>query len=210
MNGHKFKGNRRKGRKSRKLPPKPIFLITCEGKTEKVYFDEIRIKKRIVKDRIKIFDSVGCKGTDPLNLVSCAKAKRRELKQTTGIDYDQVWCVFDCDDHNNINAAMNKAKANNVSIAFSNPCFEIWPLIHFKEQMAYIRRDHVLRELKRNGYLPNYNKGDNGLFGILEDRLPVAIGRAKAQRDFHKNNQRNTTENPSTNIDEIVALLMEL
>jgi hypothetical protein len=51
------------------------------------------------------------------------KEKRRQERK--GIPYNQVWCVFDRDEHSKIHEAFDRAKAHGIEIVFSNPCFEL-------------------------------------------------------------------------------------
>ena len=140
----RFKGSSHVyGRKSKKLPPKPLILIITEGiKTEPEYFNGLRKYKRINRDRVRIISSKVCGGTDPDTIVKCAKDAKRQLEKDAGLSYDEVWCVFDRDEHQNLKQAIDKAYANKLKIAFSNPCFELWCYLHFELQTAYIDRKH--------------------------------------------------------------------
>ena len=98
------------------------FLIVCEGQTEARYFNRFRVGKKVI--------SVG--GGSPLAVVR----KAHQIIQQEGQDaYSAVWCVFDRDETPN-NAgqfvvALNKAHEHSFNIAYSNPCFEVWYLLHF-------------------------------------------------------------------------------
>src|SRR3990172_166191 len=126
---------------------KPALLIVCEGeKTEPVYFSHWRRRlMQVVTIRI-----VGGKesGTNPKNIVEFARALKH--------DYDYVWCVFDRDEHEKIPAAFDQAIANGFNVAFSNPCFELWFLIHFQDQTAHIERRSVCRKL--SSHIRGYEK----------------------------------------------------
>ncbi|NJL06617.1 MAG: RloB domain-containing protein [Chloroflexaceae bacterium] len=98
------------------------FLIVCEGETEKTYFNQFRVSKKIV--------SVG--GGSPLDVVR----KAHQILQQEGQDaYSAVWCVFDRDETpptaEQFGAALNKAQESGFAVAYSNPCFEVWYLFHF-------------------------------------------------------------------------------
>jgi hypothetical protein len=47
-----------------------------------------------------------------------------------------VWCVFDCDEHARLKPAIDQATALELSLAVSNPCFDLWFLLHFQDQRA--------------------------------------------------------------------------
>ena len=89
----------------------------------------------------------------------------------------------------------------------SNPCFELWLLIHFVCITKEIHRDKVLRELRHTTRLPNYEKGQNGYFSYLHNKLPAAFDHAKQltnQRAHH------SIENPYTAVGELVEHLIKL
>ncbi len=52
-------------------------------------------------------------------------------------EYDAVWCVVDVDEFD-VEAAWTLAQANAVELAVSEPCFELWLLLHFADHKAYI------------------------------------------------------------------------
>ncbi|MFH1137239.1 MAG: RloB family protein [Pseudomonadota bacterium] len=201
--------SRRKKRVSLNFTPKPLILITCEGETEEEYFNEIRRKLRLPKERVRILSKKQCSGNDPLTLVRCAKTLNIQQRKDIGIGYDHVWCVFDCDEHRTIPAAIDMARRHDFRIAFSNPCFELWFLIHFRRQTAFINREQLVRTLKNEVGFSNYEKGLSGLFSYLENRLDTAIANARTQRKHHHESNRDITANPSTNVDEIIELLLK-
>ncbi len=61
------------------------------------------------------------------------------------LKYDSVWCVFDVDEHPYLAEAQQQARDNGISVAVSNPCFELWALLHFQEQRGHIERHEVQR-----------------------------------------------------------------
>lgn len=56
-------------------------------------------------------------------------AKRSQLKKEF---WPQVWCLFDRDEHESLDAALKQAREGGVRVAFSHPCFEVWRLLHHK------------------------------------------------------------------------------
>ena len=95
------------------IEEKEIILIYCEGKnTEPSYF----LQFELVTAEIK---SLGeGKNTKTLVQKAITLSKKR--------DYDQVWCVFDMDEHGvqNFNDAVRIAEQNNIGVAYSNQAFE--------------------------------------------------------------------------------------
>ena len=125
-------------RKKGTRPPYERILIVTEGeKTEPQYFEEIRKLRRVASAHIAILESRY--GTEPRQIVDFAKDRFRERKK----EFDRVFVVFDRDEHLTYHdslAACQRAKLKNdtgKSIEFcavvSNPCFELWLLLHYEE-----------------------------------------------------------------------------
>jgi hypothetical protein len=57
-----------------------------------------------------------------------------------GRPHDQVWCVFDRDEHPNFAKAIDLADRHGINLAISNPCLELWVILHFEDQTAYLER----------------------------------------------------------------------
>src|SRR5215468_5284185 len=94
----------RRGQPTRE--PYDRVLIVCEGeKTEPNYFNELRQEARISTLHIRILHS---DGTQPLQVVSCAEAEFQKTKQ-----FEQVFAVFDRDDHTTYANAIAKAESLN-------------------------------------------------------------------------------------------------
>ena len=208
MANMRFRGKKRRGRKSLRLPPKPLVMIVCEGgKTEPEYFNGFRISRRMNRKRIRLITSKDCGGNDPRTIVRCAKRMRRELLKDEGLYYETVWCVFDRDQHTTYNQAINQAHANNFDVAFSNPCFELWYLLHFRPQNAHSTCDEVLHQLRQPNCIPNYEEGMENLFNTLINLQREAIRRAQVLRHIHRHNYMPESTNPSTTVDILIEFL---
>lgn len=152
-----------------------------------------------------------------------------ELKkqaQNDNLPYEQVWCVYDRDEHPNINEAHSQARDNNIEVAFSVPSFELWILLHFEFQSAYIERDDVNEKIQN--HFPQYLKGKsyyqlsaNRMIAIQSHEkgnrvfkeLPpykIAITRAEKLRTQHRKAYRETDANPSTTIDRLIIALDDI
>ena len=154
----------------------PVVYLICEG-TE----TEIRYFKR--------FRSRGCH-IDIIPIPSQYKAADRliqKVRATMGTnpyypdEGDVIWCVFDRDE--NSDAALQKAKQvamkEGYRLAYSNPSFELWFLLHFVNQSAEITDcKGVIRVLKQPGRLERYEK-NHDVYDQLEPLQKDAIERAK-------------------------------
>lgn len=139
---------RKPGRRTPHRDRKPIILIVCEGKkTEPEYFQGLLLDCKNATVAIRIAKKHGV----PATLVDEAKTL-----MTQG-QYSSVWCVFDVDNHPNLAYAKQKARDNGIDLAISNPCFELWLLIHFTDPSGSHDRKEITRRLKV--HLPGYDKG---------------------------------------------------
>src|ERR1700678_901397 len=53
--------------------------------------------------------------------------------------------MFDIDEHPKIPEALELARANDVNVALSSPCLELWFIIHFENRTAHIDRKEAQR-----------------------------------------------------------------
>jgi hypothetical protein len=114
---------------------------------------------------------------DPLGVVSRAvKEKRsaegqgRREKDLNAI-YDQVWCLIDVDEHERLKQALEVAGKEGVHVALSNPCFELWPVLH----LAQYAKPSTVADLAKvlATHMPGYDKH------LDAARLVGAFGTAK-------------------------------
>lgn len=80
-----------------------------------------------------------------------------DLRDRTQDDFDEVWCVFDVDEYKDVPSAVSEALRRDVRVALSNPCFELWLLLHFADHCAYAESyAKLLPHLVR--HVPRYDK----------------------------------------------------
>lgn len=167
----------------------PTILIVCEGQnTEPSYFNHFRLSTINVK-------SIG----EGFNTLSLVKRASKFAKET---DYEQVWCVFDRDNHPNFTSAIALARKLKFSVAYSNQAFEYWILLHFS--------DHQGGKMSRTEYNKNINKLlkphqvqydgygtkyiSKALFDLMQgfdkktgkQRIKLAIERARRNEGIHE------------------------
>ncbi|GAB2820391.1 RloB family protein [Lentzea nigeriaca] len=142
-------------------------LAVCCGQTERAYLDGLKRLSKPVTLRSVV--KVG----SPAQLVRHA-VKLRE-KDRDG--FDEYWCVVDVDDFD-IDEAVAVAVATGISLAVSNPCFEVWLILHFADCTAGIASPMAAAEKLRR-HLPRYSKGVLD-FALFAERVDKAVARAKA------------------------------
>ncbi len=183
-------------------------LIVCEGKrTEPSYFRGLADRYRLNTANIVVAGS----GSDPRTTVRRAKRLRDE-ESRHGEKYDEVYCVFDRDEHATFGQACEEARISDVKLARSWPCFEFWFRLHFGfSRQPYARSggksaaQNCVDEVRR--FWPEYAKGTPGVFHRLDDRLEHAKDHAaRALTDAKATNE----PNPSTEVHELVDYLQSL
>lgn len=206
-----LRGKGRPGRRVEFKELKPVVLIVCEGReTEPNYFNNLKRVLNLTAVDVLVVGSGEC-GTAPKSIVDYAKCRMQELRgEGREAKKENVWCVFDRDEHPSFDNAVKMAKDNGFGVAFSNPCFELWYLLHFQDQAKHIERDDVTRLLKDDKNFPKYNKSMKELFRILLQRLPNAEARAQSLRTKHEGDDNPETHNPSTGVDRLVARLQQI
>ena len=152
----------RKRRPARRTPykdSKPIILIVTEGEvTEPEYLEGFARAAKNSRVDIKVVGGAGV----PKTIVESAKELKKEAEKRArrekddNLRYDEVWCVFDFDEHPNIPDAKQMARDNGIELAMSNPCFELWLWLHFADQPGMRHRHDLQRMMKQ--YIPSYDK----------------------------------------------------
>jgi hypothetical protein len=201
---------KRKGlrRRPARLQPRKRVLVVCEGEvTEPGYLNAIRVQYRTPLVDVRV---VG-EGEDPKAVVERAIRLRREsfaqarARKDENCRFEEVWCVVDVDEHILLPDAKQQARDNGVEIVVSSPCFELWILLHFQDQSAYIDRGAVQAACRR--YIPGFQKEVP-----CERVLPFyenAVSRARKLDEWHES--RGTEgENPSTRVYALTERIREL
>ena len=201
---------RRYGRPRRSLSPKRIrgvIRIHAEGRvTEPEYLEKLARRHR---DKVRI--EFGRLGEGPDSLVDGAckdmDENRRSQRRCDPL-YEQVWCVFDVDAHPNISHAVDKALQKGIEIAVSNPCFELWLVLHRQDQTAYIER-HDTQRLARNLGLTKGKALGERVFDDLMHTYEDAKKRAMGLDLMHERNHSPPRSNPSTGVWRLVDTICE-
>ncbi|MGO9740895.1 MAG: RloB family protein [Roseiarcus sp.] len=198
-------------RKKGKRPPYPRMLIVTEGeKTEPLYFEEIRRELRLNAVHVAVAGSVY--GTEPRQVVDYAVDLFLQRRK----EFDLIFAVFDRDQHGAYHEALNtclstkltndEKKRVELCAVPSNPCFELWLLLHYENIHDLFHRTEIVDKLKR--HIADYEKGLAGTFARTRSAVSTAIGRAKRLQQRYRPEQ--DTEGPYTNVHAIVELLLSI
>lgn len=197
--------DRRPARRTAFRDPKPRILVVCEGKlTEPNYFDGLRkaVKNPLVA--VEIEPEAGV----PLSVVRRAKelkvaaetAAKRERDEN--LKFDSVWAVFDVDDHPQLAEARTMAHENRMELAISNPCFELWLVLHFRDSPGMQHRDHIASLLRT--FLPEYDKRVTFLSVAQGYNSAVTRARRLEETALEANDEG---RNPSTRVWRLTELI---
>ena len=172
-------------------------LIVCEGaQTEPNYFRAFRVASRVCDVR----------GTG-YNTVSLV----REAKRLSKLDlYREVWCVFDNDSFTeaSVKSAHQLASREGFKVAFSNECFELWYLLHYKFLDTGVNRSEYSKQL--NKLLGSYQKNATDMYERLRDRQSDAIKHAKKLSAGYGHAPNVCQCKPYTTVHELVERLNHL
>lgn len=188
--------------------PQKKLVVFCEGTvTEKKYIGGIRSDLRAG------WLEATPAGGNPLNIVECAIAEtqsRRQIERLPRSVHDQVWCMFDVEaptPHPNLREAMTLAENNGIQCAVSNPCFELWAILHDRYQRGYMTTAEACSALE--AILPDYSRGKKVIpYASLKDRYEKAKERAQGLDAIHDETQ-SATRNPSSSVWRLVDAILD-
>lgn len=145
---------------SNKLKPNRKYFLFYEGiVTEYEYFTGISKNKKSlnIKHTIEIFNLKRNQSqafrTNILTMINDIKERQKQklysdpLSKFNILDDDRIWIIFDRDTvpKKQINLAMDLInKTKNYYLAFTNPCFELWLLLHFEDVSKLEKKTQVL------------------------------------------------------------------
>lgn len=185
------------------------FLIVCEGeRTEPNYF------KELVKDKyseVRSEEIIG-EGRSTCALVRKTEEIRDKLERQRQLRFDRVWVVFDKDDFNDFNDAIELAKSKGYQPGWTNEAFELWYLLHFVYLDSAISRVDYIKILeaeirKHPSYINfKYKKNDSGIYALLHEigDEDQARKRARKLRKFHDRDIDYKNHKPCTTVDILV------
>ena len=206
--------------------PGSSFLVVTEGvNTEPAYFEFVR---RMFSSATVELVPRGAGRGDPKSLADFAlevrnerrrQARKKELSINKLEDFDEIWIVFDTDalGASERNDGIAYAKSQGVRIAYSEPCFEYWLLLHEASgyttaQMA--RCADVEPHLKRAFGWTEYSKNIRECRKLIEPLVSkgaiwTAVAGAQRCRNHHEGAGTAFPANPSTDVDQLIRAIDE-
>ncbi len=151
--------DRRPARRTPYKTSKPVILVVTEGKlTEPNYIKTFANYHKNPRVKVLLYGGVGVPKTiaEYARKLKSEKEKEAKAQKDDNIKFDEVWCVFDIDQHPSIPEALQIAHSNGLFLAISNPCFELWLWLHFAPQPGLQDR-HKLQSMLQE-HIPGYSK----------------------------------------------------
>lgn len=175
----------RKVRVSKGKRMKPNFFVFCEGETEIAYVKFLRSLYRVP---IQVIPK---KSKSNISEDYIERSKNEYVR--TG--QDRVFLMYDLDVDGLLEHLL---KIPNAELLVSNPCIELWFLLHYQEQKVEITSEKCIQKLHkvtkgfRKGGLSEEEKK------VLAENRDLAVDRAKKQAEYH---------NPSTTVFKLLEKL---
>ena len=188
---------------------RPVMRIFTEGERTEINYVRGYISSYLKSKGYTAHDIIIEQPNDssPLGLLNAARQTRLPM--------DEVWIVFDCDQHQHKPETFRGAAEEGIGVAYSSISFETWILVHFTySTRSYRSCDELMKVLDRH-YSNGYDKAMNNLFeetaGADHSRLLTAIANAKRlnREMLNVNVGKAICElNPYTNVHDLLAPLM--
>jgi hypothetical protein len=187
--------------------PKVRFLIYCEGEnTEPVYFKafELFLKSAIIDVQTEptgVPMSIARAAVDRARQEGLSKGSVRKPKDSFA-QLDQVWAVFDRDDHPGYSDAIQYCADFGVKVGRSNPCFEVWLILHQENFDRPDHRNQVCRHLQK--LQPEYDPDGSKKCDWIELLKQVEVAEQRASRQLlARENEGDPFGPPSTTVGEL-------
>lgn len=183
------------------IQPKRRFTIFTEDEiTEPAYFTALRTRLRDALVDIRPFG----KGVSPSRVAEAAvRYAQANPPRGSFEEHDQVWAVFDRDTHQDVDDAIKLCRANGIGVGHSNPCFEVWLILHVVEHYDGLSTSKtVQKDLKK--HRPEYDHARGKCPNCAELLVDVVKAETRAEMQL-KRRQREGKPfgNPSTTVFEL-------
>lgn len=188
-------------RKSETRQERKTIIVFCEGeKSEPNYINALKKLPDIAMNTSINIELDPAQGV-PLTLV------RNAISRNSDPEVDECWCIFDVEwpqHHPNLKEAIQLARANDIKLAISNPCFELWLILHHQDYNRFVNTPNAERESRaldgRSGKSINASQ-----YMPLRDK---AVRRARLLDHKHQRDGSNFPENnPSSSMHEFLAAI---
>lgn len=164
---------------------KPNFFVFCEGETEIAY---VKFLRSLYRAPIQVIPK---KGKSNISEEFIERSKNEYVR--TG--QDKVFLMYDLD----VDGILEHLqKIPNAELLVSNPCIELWFLLHYQEQKLEISSDKCVQKYQKVS--KGYKKGvlSKEEKKVLAENRELAVERAKKLAEY---------QNPSTMVFRLLEKL---
>ena len=202
----KRRAARRVSRKNLGRSPDLRIVVVTEGAvTEPGY---LRTFDRLHRDQSSAKLVVIPDAGDPRAVVERAIEESRESKRDRLGSHDAVWAMFDRDDHLRFDEAKDMARGNGIRLAVSDPCFELWGILHYQECNAPLDRHECQKKLGE--LCPGYRNKKRKVFDdpeVIESKYRDAVRRA--ENSLTRRREEGDPEgNPSSTVHHLTECIL--
>lgn len=197
-------GERPLRRRAPKIDQRSRFVILCEGELTEPHY--LKAFARLPNVRAVATLDIRGLGYEPRRLVEEAReVRRQEGRQGSGST--QYWCVFDVEapkQHHRLLEAVQMAHDNDIHVAVSNPCFELWLLLHYVDRESWLDNGacRTLRH-KQDG-----SQGKSLDSAVYMQRLTEAMQRSRRLEVLHERAGRELpNNNPSSSVHRLLQAI---
>ena len=175
----------RKARMSKEKQMKPNFFVFCEGETEIAY---VKFLRSLYRAPIQVIVKKGKSNISEDYI-------ERSQNEYVRTEQDKVFLMYDLDVDGILEQLQKIPKAE---LIVSNPCVELWFLLHYQEQKTEISSDKCIKELQKIS--KEYKKGSlsEEEKDVLAKNKDQALERAKKLVEF---------QNPSSMVYKLLEKL---
>ena len=178
----------RKVRISKGKQMKPNFFVFCEGETEIAY---VKFLRSLYRAPIQVIVKKGKSNISEDYI-------ERSQNEYVRTEQDKVFLMYDLD----VDGMLEQLqKIPHAELLVSNPCVELWFLLHYKEQKAEITSEKCVKKYQKvsKGYKKGVLSEDEKK--VLSENRELAVDRAKKLAAF---------QNPSTTVFKLLEELKGL
>ena len=164
---------------------KPNFFVFCEGETEIAY---VKFLRSLYRAPIQVIPK---KGMSNISEEYIERSKNEYVRT----EQDKVFLMYDLD----VDGILEQLqKIPNAELLVSNPCVELWFLLHYQEQKSEISSDKCIKKLQK--FSNEYKKGilSEEEKTFLAEKKDLAIERAKNMIGY---------QNPSSTVYKLLEKL---
>lgn len=176
-------------RKSRGKKINPTLFVFCEGDTEEAYVNMLKSYFRLPS--IQIHPKIG---GNNITLEYIQNYKKDKPTHEKDINY----LMYDLDVPEIIERLQ---EIENCTLLLSNPCIELWFLLHYKNHLAHTNCAYCCKELN--------NRNNSYKKGVIDKKLKEKLI-SKSEDAIKRTKKLTESQNPSSSVYKLLEKLNEL